>query len=306
MDLATVRHVKRELESVFADRHRPRKFALGVATPEGTRGYRVAVRATKEEDLAKNSLDILRDHTAGELDVQVVGRIRATGAHALASNRGFGIGASVARDRCNPGTLGFFARRISDDAVGFVSASHILAAEDRGQEGDEIVDAAQRPHTVIGHLAGRYPRLNQQHRDHLVDCAFAQLIDGISYDARSLDDGRKIEVTPVSAHLKPDVCKIGMKSGITYGRVIAFELDPVVHYSFGPVRFKNQIEIDSADDTRFSKIGDSGSLVVTRDGCNPVALVFAMSALGGHANRGLTYANPIDAVLRVLGVTLLT
>src|ERR1051325_4913999 len=86
MDLATVRHVKRELESVFADRHRPRKFALGVATPEGTKGYRVAVRATKEEDLAKNSLDILRDRTAGELDVQVVGRIKATGAHALASN----------------------------------------------------------------------------------------------------------------------------------------------------------------------------------------------------------------------------
>jgi hypothetical protein len=304
MDLATVRHVKRELESVFATRQgKLRKFALGVATPAGKKGYRVAVRAAAEEDLPKNSLRILREHAAGEVDVQFVGRISATGAHALTVTRGLAIGASVARARCNPGTLGFFARRVSDDAIGFVSANHILAAEDRGLEGDEIVYPGP-PHTVIGRLAGKYPRLNQRN-PLVVDCAFAELIDGLSYDTSSLNGGRKVGVTPVAPNLKPDVCKIGTKSGITYGRVTAFELDPVVHYSFGRVQFKNQIEIDSADNSRFSKRGDSGALVFTRDGCNPVGLVFAMSAVGGHANRGLTYANPIDAVLRALGVTFL-
>jgi hypothetical protein len=311
MDLATVRNVKRELESVFATRDGPlRKFALGVATPTGKSGYRIAVRAAAERDLPRNSLNILRRRTAGEIDVQFVGRIMPTGgAHTLAITRGLAIGASVAHPLCEAGTLGFFARRIADDGIGFVSTNHVVAAEDRGHERDEIfypapVDWRRRERMVIGHLVGGYPRLNRTNP--VVDCAFVQLVDGNPYDAASLDGGRKIGVVPVAPNIECDVCKIGRSSGPTFGRIRAFEMEEVmVHYSFGPIRVKNQIEIESVDGSRFSRGGDSGSLVFTRDGCDPVGLVFSASARGGYANRGLTYANPIGAVLRALGVTFL-
>ena len=53
--------------------------------------------------------------------------------------------------------------------------------------------------------------------------------------------------------------------------------------------------------------GDSGSLIVTdNEARNPVALLFAGSNQGGSNGRGLTYANPIDAVLNNLSVRLLS
>lgn len=50
--------------------------------------------------------------------------------------------------------------------------------------------------------------------------------------------------------------------------------------------------------------GDSGSLIVDAER-KTVALLFALSDLGGSNGKGLTYANPIDAVLKVLKVELL-
>jgi hypothetical protein len=309
MDLTAVRSVKRELESLFATRKGPsRKFALGVAMPTTDAGYRIAVRAATKKDLPESSLAILRRQTAGELDVQFVGRISASRAHELAISRGPAIGASVAHSLGAAGTLGFFARRVSDGSIGFVSNNHVLAAEDRGQDSDEIfhpapIDCPLRTHNPIGFLAGGYPRLKRT--DPIVDCAFAQLVEGTRYNAASLYGRRKIGATPVKPNVHRNVCKIGRTTGLTYGRITAFEMDPLVHYSFWPIHFRNQIEIESVDSSRFSKGGDSGSLVFTQYGSDPVALVFAASLVGGHANRGLTYANPIDAVLRALGVTLL-
>ncbi len=311
MDLRSAQDVKRELEAIFATRTRGgrrRKFAFGVATPTATTDYRVAVRTPSEGDLPQETLDIIRQRTAGEVDVRVIGPITAIGAHALSINRGVAVGASVAHYLCTAGTLGFFARRNSDGAIGLVSNNHVIAAEDRGQASDEILhpapaDRGTRKDNVIGHLAAGYPLLKQTNV--IVDCAFAQLVHGIPYDASSLDDGRKLGVAPLAPHVEPDVCKIGRTTGLTVGRITAFDLDPEVNYTFGSIRFKKQIEIDSVNDMPFSLGGDSGSLVFTQSG-QPVALVFAGSAIGGKRNCGLTYANPIDAVLNALGITFLT
>lgn len=312
MDLKTALGVKRELEAIFTTRtrdpRRRRKFALGVATPTATTDYRVAVRTPSMEALPANALEIIRRQTAGEMDVQVIGEIRALGAHALALSRGVAIGASVAHRRCGAGTLGFFARRAFDGAVGFVSNNHVIAAEDEGRDNDDILhpapaDRGQRSGNVIGHLAGGYPRLKTARVE--VDCAFARLIDGMPYDAGSLDEGRKIGVSPLAPYTEPDVCKIGRTTGLTYGAITAFDVGPEVHYGFGSTRFRKQIEINSVGDLPFALGGDSGSLVFTRS-LQPVGLVFALSAIGGHRNCGLTYANPIDSVLSALGVTLLT
>lgn len=310
MDLTTALGLKRELEAFFMNDlsgSQPR-FALGVAMPTATTGYRVAVRTPTNDDLRPRALELLRLETAGELDVRVVGEIDALGAHALSTTRGVAIGASVAHHLCGAGTLGFFARRVSDGVVGLVSNNHVIAAGDRGQEGDPILhpapaDHGRCPDHVVAYLSADYPRLTDG--DAIVDCAFARLADGKAHDVSSLDAGRRIGDVSAPPEAEPDVCKIGRTTGLTFGRITAFDLNPEVNYSCGSVRFHHQIEIDSTSDDPFSRPGDSGSLVFTRS-LLPVALVFAGSASGGQRNAGLTYANPIEAVIAALGVTLIT
>lgn len=317
MDLETALSVKRELESLFARGGRGvrrRRFALGVATPVGAARYRIAVRAASKEDLSDDARAVIRKRTAGEFDVRLVGRITPSIADTLAISRGVSIGASVAHYRCSAGTLGFFARRISDGAVGFVSNNHVLAAEDTGLDGDEILhpalrDRGKRPDNVIGLLDGSYPRLKGSNVT--VDCAFARLVDGIAYDPASLGPGRKIDVTSVRPEAARDVCKIGRTTGLTVGRVTAIEIEATVEYRFGQfrfgqVRFREQIEIESTSESHFCRGGDSGALIFARDGCHPVALVNAIGAICGAWNLGVAYASPIDSVVAALGVTLVT
>lgn len=310
MNLETALDVKDELESIFAVRTRGgtgRRFALGVATPVDDDEYRIAVRAPVEQDLPAETLEVLRQRTDGELDVRITGTVSPTAAHAFAIQRGLAIGASVGHVRSTAGTLGFFARR-KDGAIGFVSNNHVLAANDLGKDGDEIVhpapsDAGKAPRRVVGRLDGAYPRLRRP--DAIVDCAFARLIGDLPRDPGLLPDGRRIRDTPGKPYANPSVAKVGRTTGLTWGRVSAFSLGQIVHYSFGPVYCPRQIEIETINDESFSLAGDSGALVLCSE-CNPVGLVFAASPIGGYNNCGYTYANPIDAVLRALNVTILT
>jgi hypothetical protein len=114
---------------------------------------------------------------------------------------------------------------------------------------------------------------------------------------------RDLERTPFVG--KGDrVAKLGRTTGVTYGRVTAFELDNVViRYDIGNLRFDNQIEIEGAGSLPFSDGGDSGSLIVTTDK-RGVALLFAGGDQGGANGQGLTYASPLHDVLDALDVDL--
>ncbi len=101
------------------------------------------------------------------------------------------------------------------------------------------------------------------------------------------------------------VGKVGRTTATTKGKVTAFELDNVyVNYDIGNLQFNNQVEIEGDGDNPFSQGGDSGSLIVNADR-KVVALLFAGGDHGGSNGKGLTYANPIDAVLRAMKVELL-
>jgi hypothetical protein len=93
---------------------------------------------------------------------------------------------------------------------------------------------------------------------------------------------------------------------VTHGKVTAIELDDVVvgyDDELGELTFDNQIEIQSTGTGPFSRGGDSGSLVYREDGV-AIGLLFAGSESGGDNGSGLTYVNPIDAVLAAFGATL--
>jgi hypothetical protein len=279
----------------------PPPIGIGLAPSDREGDFRIAVRPRYEHDLTGTALSFLTRTTVGELDIRITGPIAPTGAPLT-------VGSSMAHPRGRTGTLGFFARRNRDGVLGFVSANHVIAAQDAGVEGDQILHpgppdrANEGDSTCVGLLAGDYPRLADPGL-RIADCAFGRLVDGVAIEPSFIGDGPALRPEPVTPSKHVEVSKIGRTTGRTHGRITALALDDfAINYSFGEVRFKNQIEIESSDASPFSKPGDSGSVVFDGD-CRPLALLYARSAAGGASNAGLTFATPINIVLDTLGVT---
>lgn len=225
------------------------------------------------------------------------------------------VGASIAHVDVTAGTLGAFVRRARGDDVYVLSNNHVLANENLGRKGDAVLqrsplDGGTPRRDRVGALH-EFVRLARG-KGNRVDAALSTIAAGIAYDPTTLQDlvrGRDRRL----AGLGPDVLdegdvvyKVGRTTGATKGRVTAFALDNVViAYDMGNVRFDDQIEIEGAGVRPFSDGGDSGSLIVD-DGMRAVALLFAGGDTGGRNGQGLTYANPIAAVLAAFGATLVT
>jgi hypothetical protein len=99
--------------------------------------------------------------------------------------------------------------------------------------------------------------------------------------------------TIVSPTLGLAVKKVGRTSGLTTGTIAGINVTIIVGYDSGTARFVNQIYVAG----NFIKSGDSGSLMVTQSGNNPVGLNFA----GGG---GGSFANPIGPVLAAFGAAI--
>src|SRR5437763_7823680 len=117
MDLESAFRKKREIEALFATRGR-RRFALGVAIPPTGTNYAIAVRAASEDELPETALAAIQREAGGEVEVRYTGRISPIAGSPGAAGHAAAIGSSVAHYRCGAGTLGFFARRNDDEAIG--------------------------------------------------------------------------------------------------------------------------------------------------------------------------------------------
>jgi hypothetical protein len=138
-----------------------------------------------------------------------------------------------------------------------------------------------------------------------VDCAIAKLNSGIQANVHKLRGiGTLAGQHTGDLQVGDAVHKVGRTTGVRHGKVTAFELDGVaVEYDIGVITFDNQIEIEGAGTKSFSEAGDSGALVVN-DEMQAATLLFAGGDHGGSNGKGLTYANPIAAVLKALKVKL--
>ncbi|MBB2923408.1 hypothetical protein [Cellulomonas cellasea] len=212
-------------------------------------------------------------------------------------------GISIAHVDVSAGTLGAFVR--VDGVLHALSNYHVLAGSPSAEVGDVVVqpgpaDGGRAPRDRVGTLAATVPLAPG--RTATVDAALALL------DEQDVDLDYPVgRVTRTAVALGgEDVVKIGRTTAVTTGRVTAIELDDiVVGYGdeLGDLRFDDQIEVESTGPGPFSRGGDSGSLVCTRDGI-ALGLLFAGSETGGDNGTGLTYLNPIDTVLAALGAEL--
>jgi hypothetical protein len=281
-------------------------MAIGVAVGTTADDYRIAIRARSEAEVDQQLLDQIRSVALHEVDLKYTGPLEITPVQEPLKARRLEMGASTGHYRCSAGTIGFFASRAADGALGIVSNNHVLAAQDTGVDGDEILhpgpaDFGRSPNDVVARLAGDYPRLRAENQT--VDCAFARLVRGATFDPLAVSATETLRTTIAVPEMELEVEKIGRTTQRTRGRITAIDLDFFdVNYSFGLQSFYGQIEIESIDATPFCRPGDSGSLVFTRD-CEPVGLLFLGTRAGGRYNSGRGYANPIGDVLRALGVT---
>jgi hypothetical protein len=288
-----------------------RSIALGVAI-HGPNDFRLAVRYQRRELEQSRELDTIRKRAKGEADVRYIGRVMklADPPWTQRRHRPLRIGTSVGHFQITAGTLGaFVTSRAGGDPL-LLSNNHVLANENRGKIGDAILqpgafDGGRNPDDAVATLA-KVVKLKKTGTN-LVDCAAGALAAGVEFNHKAIRGlGNLSGLGSEFLDTGTAVAKLGRTTGLTRGQVTAFELDNVVvGYDLGNLRFDNQVEIEgAARDAPFSRGGDSGSLIVDADR-RAVALLFAGSDVGGSNGQGLTFANPVRAVLDALEVNLL-
>jgi hypothetical protein len=209
------------------------------------------------------------------------------------------IGTSTGHPHITAGTIA--CRVIRNGSVYALSNNHIYADENRAATGDSTLqpgpyDGGQNPRDAIGTLADFQPIDFSRSASNQIDAAIAlcpsRMLDKSTPDGSYGTPSRATAAAWVGLAVK----KHGRTTGLTFGQVSAVNATISVGYGSGSARFVNQIAITAVTPEVFSDGGDSGSLVVTHDGNNPVGLLFAGSSWA-------TFANPIDLVLSTFGIT---
>jgi hypothetical protein len=293
-------------------RETPRLLAVGIAPTAKGEGYRLAVRLQRRGLAESEEVERLRKMAKDEIDVRYIGRVskRATGTpwH-LERNRPLRIGGSVGHFNITAGTLGGFVTSRGKNDILILSNNHVLADENRCKAGDAILqpgemDGGKKSKDQVAALH-RFIALSKT-RPNVLDCATAKLLAGIDWNVDRLTGlGRLAGLSdrPLDPGLR--VAKVGRTTGLTRGRISAFELDDLaIVYDMGNIIFNDSLEIESTTSRPFSDGGDSGSLIVDTEK-KAVAQLFAGSDIGGRGNLGVTYATPIRRVLDALKVDLI-
>jgi hypothetical protein len=212
------------------------------------------------------------------------------------------IGVSTGNiEECSAGTIS--ARVNKGGNVYALSNNHVYALENDASIGSEILQPGRYDTTcsidvsnAIGTLSN-YVSLKFNSSPNTVDAAIA-ITDIASLGNATPADGYG---TPKSgataAGLNDAVQKYGRTTKLTKGTITAINATVNVGYSRGTALFVNQIVVYG--NKPFIKAGDSGSLLVTDPGRNPVGLLFAGTSSGKYA-----IANQIGDVLNALGVTI--
>ena len=264
-------------------------------------------RATVKLFTESRAIAGLPDVLAGvPVEVEVTGRIRvrvdATGRLA----RPVFSGVSSGHPAVGAGTVG--ARVTKNGNLYALSNNHVFANSGFAAIGDSLLqpavtDGGEEPDDVFATLAEFEPIDFSRGGHNTIDAALG-LTTSSELAATTPEDGYGAPgTTTVAAHVGQLVQKYGRTTGLTSGVVEAINVSILACYAEFFTRcvqsasFDNQIAIADISGP-FSRNGDSGSLIVTDDASrNPVGLLFAGGA-------GTTFANPIDAVLDALRVTI--
>jgi hypothetical protein len=224
------------------------------------------------------------------------------GANHQKRNTNFGVSGGnvndISRRFCCSGTLGAL---LTDGTTQYVlSNNHVLGLADQAAAGADIsqpglIDNNCAVATVVADFTTAVP-LSQN-----VDAAIAQLRLGTMSATGNIEDIGTPSTLTVNPSVGMGVIKSGRTTGFTSGTISSINTSVSIRYpkscgaGGGTVRtFTGQVVINS---TTFSAGGDSGSLILSNGGHNPVALLFAGSSSS-------TIGNPINEVMSKLSTRL--
>lgn len=158
-----------------------------------------------------------------------------------------------------------------------------------------LIDNGCRVATLVGDFTIASPLGSN------VDAAIAQLRSGTMDSTGFIEDIGVPARSVVAPSVGLSVAKSGRTTGFTTGTIGSINTSVNVQYQMGcnsgkkfTVSYRNQVVINSSS---FSAGGDSGSLIVTNSGHNPVALLYAGSSSS-------TIGNPAGEVLSKLSAVL--
>jgi hypothetical protein len=205
------------------------------------------------------------------------------------------------------GTLGCFVRS-ADGAVALLSNSHVVAGMNRGMKGtDRITQSGSSKFNPDDHVATLTDYIEIKPTPfesamvfNEVDAGIAVLKDRVDYlQSFRPERGRKSPRGTSLPRPGDRVFKVGRTTGLTTGSIesVGEEVRGVQYERVGPCGFRGTFTIRGSSGTLFSDHGDSGSVILRPNG-EVVGVLFA-------GNDVVTYACPIDSVLRALACTLL-
>ena len=206
------------------------------------------------------------------------------------------IGKSI---RCSAGTIG---ARVTDSEgkVYALSNNHVYALENNAPPDSSILQPGLadtrcrvNSNNVIGTLAFFVPIVFSDSANNTVDAAIALSDISLLGNATLRRGYGTPQSATVSAFVGQNVQKYGETTRLTQGQVTGIDATVFVDYDSGRARFIDQIIVGSR--SAFIKAGDSGSLLVTKSGVNPVNPVGLLFA--GDKSGRTAIANPIALVL---------
>jgi hypothetical protein len=215
------------------------------------------------------------------------------------------IGVSTGNQKdCSAGTIG---ARVKDSQgnVYALSNNHVYALENQAALNSAIMqpglaDARCRfdSNNIIATLVSFVPIVFSFSANNTVDAAIAASDVSRLGNATPAKGGYGApRSATVAAFVGQSIQKYGETTRLTQSRISGIDATILVDYDSGTARFVNQILVSSSK--TFIGAGDSGSLLVTKSGANPVGLIFA-----GDSRGRMAIANPIDLVLGAFGVTI--
>ena len=213
------------------------------------------------------------------------------------------IGASVAHQESSAGTLGAFVR-LQDGRHGIVSCGHVLArlnsrltkkkwggkfdpVHNPGWPDEDPVPIDSR----IGRLENFAPFVDGRGKN--LDAAVAALDEGVVHMGNVLPDlpcvGPEFRGRPIGSEIAASelttgmrVVKLGRTTGMTEGSLEAIHfVNERVDFGTGSYTFFGLHEVrwdegwENDKSKHYAAAGDSGSLVLTKDGLHPIGLHFA-------------------------------
>jgi len=250
-----------------------------------------------EEAIPSTVPEALSGPQAIPTDVVVLGELKP---EANVARKLIQPGNSIGHVNITAGTLGAIVTK--GKSYYLLSNSHVLAVSGTAKNGDAILypgkaDGGALPDALVAKLSGFKKFKGGGDFVNHVDCAIAKPVAARLGDLTSEIKGLGVPRGTIKARRGMKVVKVGRTSSKTTGEVRDVNFRFVLDYEedgLHEVGFVDQVLC-----TRFTKPGDSGSLVLDQKTGKAVGLHFA------GANGGSVF-NPIGEVLTALGVKLVT